>query len=49
MMVPGYCTGCHRIRPVTVTGNGLVMAAATRSLVQGLCADCDDSDPRRRS
>lgn len=40
MKVPGYCTGCRRVRRVTVTGSALATAVALNRVVQGICDDC---------
>lgn len=48
MRLHGYCTGCRRIKLVSVTGHGLAMAGATRGVVQGTCAECEENDRTRR-
>lgn len=48
MRLIGYCTSCHRVRYVRVTGNALAMAQATGGVVQGICADCERDGEERR-
>lgn len=42
MRVPGYCTRCHRVRTVRVTGAAL--ARARGGIVEGVCAECEDAE-----
>lgn len=38
-MVPGYCTECHRIKPVRVSGAGINQLAMKRTAT-GICTRC---------
>lgn len=49
MRLIGYCTSCHRVRYVRVTGHALAVAQATRGVVQGVCADCEREEDERRA
>lgn len=44
--IPGYCTGCRRVRTVSVSGHGLAMAG--RGVAQGICADCQQREDDQR-
>jgi hypothetical protein len=42
MRLVGYCTVCHKIKYVQVTGHDLAMAQARGSnVVSGICDDCE--------
>jgi hypothetical protein len=45
--VPGYCTECHRIKQVNVSGHGLAMGAAS-GVFQGVCWNCEDAADKKR-
>jgi hypothetical protein len=47
--LPGYCTECHRVRQVNVSGHQMAMVAVGRS-VEGVCDECVEKrdEPRRR-
>jgi hypothetical protein len=46
--MPGYCTECHRVKQVRVSGHGLAMAGARHGVVEGVCDDCETKDDARR-
>lgn len=48
MKIPGYCTGCHRIKQVRVSGHGLAMMGARGGVAQGICDSCQDKEDEKR-
>lgn len=48
MMIPGYCTSCHRIKQVRVSNHGMAMLGA-RQVAQGICRSCEDDEDKRRT
>lgn len=48
MRITGYCTSCHRVRTVTVSGNNLALAMARKGVVQGVCSSCEEAEDARR-
>jgi len=44
----GWCTGCRKVKLVRVSGHGLAMAAATKGVASGICAQCEDEETKRR-
>lgn len=42
MRIPGYCTGCRRIKQVQVSGSGMTAVALGRT-ASGVCAQCQDT------
>jgi hypothetical protein len=42
----GWCTGCRKVKQVSVSGHALVMAQARRGVIQGVCADCEGKRKR---
>jgi len=39
MKLTGFCTKCHKIKQVSVSGNGMAMLAAG-GVVHGICDAC---------
>lgn len=40
MKLHGWCSKCHRVRMVTVSGHSLAMAASARGVPSGVCDEC---------
>lgn len=47
MRMTGYCTECHRVRPVRVSGHGMAMLAARR-IATGICVACEQKQQEKR-
>lgn len=48
MRLPGYCTGCHRIKQVRVSGAQMALVAAGQ-VAQGTCASCEQKEEDERN
>lgn len=47
MRLHGYCTGCRRIRLVSVSPHGLAMVAAGRGVPTGICDECEEKQDEK--
>ena len=45
MRIHGYCTSCHKIKMVRVSGSNL--ALAVRGGAQGICSECEEAKEKR--
>ena len=43
MNIHGYCTQCHKIKRVRVSGHGLAMMGTRGGAAQGICAACAEA------
>ena len=48
MRITGYCEVCHRVRTVTVRGEGLVRLVAG-GVATGTCSQCEEKERNERS
>ena len=42
MRIPGVCIECNRVRQVRVSGSAYALAAGTRQIPKGICAECEE-------
>jgi hypothetical protein len=47
MRIPGYCTECHKVKQVRVSGHGLAMMGI-RGAAEGVCASCEEEKDTAR-
>lgn len=47
MRLPGFCTGCRKIKTVVVNAVGLA-SIASGGTAQGTCLDCRDKEDAKR-
>jgi hypothetical protein len=48
MRLHGYCNVCRRIKLVSVSGHSLALAHARRGVIQGICAECEQSQRKEK-
>lgn len=50
MRVLGFCTECHKFRPVRTSGHALVMAAARGrpNIPDGVCVSCEEDAEKKK-
>ena len=48
MRIPGVCIECNRVRQVRVSGSAYALAAGTRQIAKGICAECENDNHDRR-